>query len=289
MPPGNPPDPHDPLQDKLDLIFSPLGKLNQPPRREIRATLSGYASTDNALYSHEKRLQYIEEQYSESLMLRSLLPAFDGASIRRVYPFCLYLERPGDPEAFLRLSSSLVLKLDLYGMHTYPVLKGSLLFRQVVQKRERETYSETEASQFDFATQLAKNLQAYGTAVNVNFITIGKPPEKKDGQTDWSEKLKNFSEALKNLMLVGTCGAVLLGGTFVVSKPSAESPNQRQITVVHTSRKIQLEVVPKILDVQNANEFKELLDLIESAVPVPAKVPQEARLIGPMKRISSRK
>ncbi len=224
------------------------------------------------------REESLEEKLNtlhEHILLESISPAFDDVPLRRIFPFYVYaptLEpiRAGQ----LSLAISQVIEASACSVvRIYPELSGSSLSRATLQTRTHQTRSEFESSSLGFIEQLAKISKENGVPISLT-IDIGQPsatePNLKvrsqaDKSQEWPGKLKDFTEALRNLVLTGVGVAVLFGGTVISSEPH-DSGKETAISVESLSRAQQLRIVPKILEAHTPEEFLEALHSDETSL-----------------------
>lgn len=198
-------------------------------------------------------------------------PASQCMLQRRISPFCLYFSQPSELEIWPVYALA---SLGFTTVHAFPFLQGSSLYRHVVPKDKRETRLQSEAAQIEFAKQLAKSLGEAGANVTINVNIKGSLQPMEDSK-DWTEKFKNLTEALKNTLTIGASGALLLGGTIFVSEHIPESSDPAKVTIQHLDRNTQLQILPKILDAEKPEDFKEIINFIQA--PPPATKPQPGR------------
>jgi hypothetical protein len=206
----------------------------------------------------------------ESLLFQSLLPAFDDAAIRRVRLLCLYLIDPSDDQWW---TSQALNTADFTTVHAYDFLKGSSLSRHVVQNNKRETFRQSEAMQIEFAKVLGQNLASSGANITININLGSHPLQPREEAKDWPEKFKDFTEGIKNTILIGAGGALLFGSTLVTSEKAPEMSDLHRVTIMHLDRKAQLEVLPKILDAEKPEDFKEIIEFVQTPSSVTSPKP----------------
>ena len=299
------PRPSDPLDPDLerDEVYPRRGEYElgqpQPDPRILDLELSGLP----------KRVEYLEKQLNEvheNLMFQSLLPAFDNVPLRREFPFCIFVPSQGKrkratastlrdlfgemiamrdtpwmgsgpPEAtdVLERVDKFLSPLGYLEVRTYPLLKGSVLYRSALRTYERQTRKEFEDSQLQLVTELAKSLRTLkvdSAPITVNVYLNDPKTKEKPESMSWAGNLKDLSEALKNILLIGVGCVVLFGGTLI--KSEGTEPNKPLVVkIVQMGRDTQIKVLPKILDAAKPEDFQEVIE----AVPTPsssAKLPE---------------
>jgi hypothetical protein len=94
----------------------------------------------------------------------------------------------------------------------------------------------------------------------VNIYVSLSPPPATNESTEWTSKLKELSEALKNTLLIAAGCAVLFGGTLIHSKKSANPQKPSEISIAQLDREIQLGLLPKILEADKAEDFLRIIE-----------------------------
>jgi hypothetical protein len=191
----------------------------------------------------------------EQFLFESLVPAFDHVPLRRVFSFVLYT--PGDVADFV---APLIVRATGCGVvHNYPFLKGSGLSRALLQTRTRQTHIQYEYGQAQVVEELVKRLKIIDPKT-VNICVSLSPPPATNRSTEWTSKLKELSETLKNTLLIAPGCAVLFGGILIHSKESANPQKPREISITQLDRESQLGVLPKILEAERAEDFVKIIE-----------------------------
>lgn len=95
-----------------------------------------------------------------------------------------------------------------------------------------------------------------------NFYLRTETTQKEHPQ-EWTKKLKDFTEALKNLVLVSAGVCFLIDGTLV-KRAESDSKDSRQVSVLKVPRAKELELLPKVLEATSAQDFREAVEPLNS-------------------------
>jgi len=190
----------------------------------------------------------------EQFLFESLVPAFDHVPLRRVFPFVLYT--PSEVADFV---APLIVRASGCGVvHNYPFLEGSGLSRALLQTRTRQTRIQHEYGLARVLEELVKRLRILDPKTVNIYVSLSPPPATNES-TEWTSKPKELSEALKNTLLIAAGCAVLLGGTLIHSKESANPQKPREISIMQLDRETQLGALPKILEADKAEDFLKII------------------------------
>jgi len=188
----------------------------------------------------------------EHLLLQSLAPAFDDIPLKRVFPFFLYT--PTELSDLDRqLGAGLLQVIAASGcnlVYVHPTLHGSKLARASLQTPTRQTRPEFAAVEAQLVNDIRAAQPGWGN-VTVNLYPPRWEPEPKD----WAGRLKDVTEALKNILLIGAGVYILFGGVVMSSHPDEHAGQPRS----QMSREHQLKALPKILEANSAEEFLEVI------------------------------
>lgn len=248
----------------LEYDLSPSGRL-------------GALQEHKALFDERYLLRYqllqaeiISKDLYENLLLQSLVPAFDKIPTKRVFPICLYVpEVPPNVEVGLDSALDAVIAASgCVAVHSYPILHGSKLHRSLHETPNRQTRDEFEASQSQFMQELVKAIKDSKGNITVNFNAGAetKSEPSRSEQKHWSGILKDLTESVKNLLLIGAAGIFLFDGMVATSKP-AESSKPQEISIRQIDRDTQLKILPGILDASNPEDFQKAFEPLQITTP----------------------
>jgi hypothetical protein len=209
------------------------------------------------------------------MMFHNLIPAFDAVPMRRVFPICLYTAEQWEEAGKLEAALAKVIGVSGCGViQQYPFLEGSGLYRASLQKPNHETYEEFAISQQQLAADLVRTLRESNFTVlgdvNINIAVPGTDP--KNESKDWAGRVKDLTEAVKNMLLITASCIFLFDGTLIKSSETA-AEERHQVTIMQMDRKVELQALPKILEATKPEEIHEMIDTLPSNSPNKSKKP----------------
>ena len=204
----------------------------------------------------ELQARRIDELY-ENLLFQNLVSAFDDIPMRRVFPVCFYTPETWTDHKFETALQEVIKATDCDIVQEYAFLQGSGLYRGSLQRRKRQTRSQFERSHQQLVEHLVQTLKESNVTVIGN-LTVNVSPaahvESKGESDDWTGKLKDFTEALKNLLLIGASAVFLFDGTLMKSS-AAEPKKQHEVSIISLDRNAELQALPKFSTPPNLRTF----------------------------------
>jgi hypothetical protein len=203
----------------------------------------------------------------ENLLFQNLIPAFDEVPMRRVFPVCFYTQESWTDQKFWQALQEVIRAAGLELVREYPFIQGSGLYRASLQKSNRETRSQFEDANRQLVEHLVQTLKKSNIPIIAN-VTVNVSPsaESKREPSNWAGKMKDLTEAVKNLLLISASAAFLFDGTLMKSG-RAEANKPCEISITKLDRKAELHVLPKILEATKPEEFRETIDSLQMAQP----------------------
>jgi hypothetical protein len=213
-----------------------------------------------------RRISEELQDLHEQRLFQNLMPEFDRVPMKRAFLACVYSPRKEEGLLGPTLESQFVAVIESSGAELvwqYPPLTGSRLYRCTLQTTHRQTRKEFENSYGCAGEELAQCLQEEQcrNITLVSNIHIGSPEGDKEHRRDCTEKLKDLTEALKNLVLIGAGICFMIDGTLVKTADSNSQP--REVSVLKVPRDEELKFLPKILEATTPQEFREGVESIK--------------------------
>jgi hypothetical protein len=201
------------------------------------------------------------EMYEQQIF-QNLLPEFDRIPMKRAFMACVYSPKKEDgilDPPLESLYASVINASETEPVWQYPVLTGSRLYRCTLRTSQRQTRKEFDNTFGYFGEQLTQCLQEDGDGkiTVVNNFRIGTVDVEKAHGKDWTEQIKNLTEAVKNLVLIGAGLCFMFDGTFV--KTADSQSKKPEVSVFKLPRDKELELLPKILDAEKPQDFREVV------------------------------
>jgi hypothetical protein len=213
-----------------------------------------------------RRISEELQDLHEQRLFQNLMPEFDRVPMKHAFIACVYSPRKEEGLVGPTLESQFLAVIESSGAELvwqYPPLTGSRLYRCTLQTTHRQTRKEFENSYGSIGEEFAQCLQdTQGRDITlITNIHIGSAQRDKEHRRDWTEKLKDFTEALKSLVLIGAGICFMIDGTLVKTADSNSQP--REVSVLKIPRDEELKFLPKLLEAATPQEFREAVEPIK--------------------------